>query len=167
MTTIRRVLAALFAISVAIGIVRDFLQREPTGIDFHTYLAAAIVGLRQGWGHIYDESTVAAVQRQLDPHVWSQPFLSTPPVALLVTPLASVPYGVAYYAWGALTLAALAAALAWSTDYRGLGRWLAAAAAVVPWWVIHAVQLGQVAPLIAAAVLLACRLLPEDPEVAA
>src|SRR4051794_9319323 len=119
MTRIRAGLAALFAGIVALGIARDLAQREPTGIDFHTYLAAAVVGLGQGWSHIYDEAPVAAAQRALDPHVLSQPFLSTPPVALLVAPLQILPYHAAYGAWGALTVATLAAALAWSTRYRG------------------------------------------------
>lgn len=160
-------LATVFAGLVALGIARDFVQRDMIGVDFHTYLAAAVVGLRRGWGHIYEESPVATVQHQLDPHVWAQPFLSTPPMAMLVVPFAALPYPVAYYAWGAITLAAFAAALAWSTRYRGPARWLATAAAFVPWWVIHAIHVGQVAPLIAAAVLVAWRLLRDDRDFAA
>jgi alpha-1,2-mannosyltransferase len=164
---IRPVLATAFAGVVALGIARDFVHKDMIGVDFHTYLAAAIVGMTHGWSHIYDPSSVDAVQRSLDPRVWTQQFLSTPPVALLVAPLAALPYGAAYYAWAVLNLAALAGALAWSTRYRGAARWLAVAAAFVPWWVLHAVHVGQVAPLIAAAVLVAWRLLRDDHDVAA
>lgn len=161
------VLATVFAGAVALAIAMDVAHKEFVGIDFHTYLAAAIVGMSQGWRHIYDAGPVNAAQRALDPHVWTQPFLSTPPLAVLVTPFAAVPYPIAYLAWAVLSVAALAAALAWSTRYRGAARWLAVAAAFVPWWVIHAVHVGQVAPLIAAAVLVAWRLLREDRDIAA
>jgi len=163
----RPVLATVFAGALALAIAANLVHKELVGIDFHTYLAAAIVGMSQGWSHIYDAGPVDAAQRALDPHVWTQPFLSTPAVALLVTPLAAVPYSAAYLAWAAVSVAALAGALAWSTNYRGAARWLAVAAAFVPWWVIHAVSLGQVAPVIAAAVLVAWRLLREDHDIAA
>src|SRR5581483_3648885 len=41
----RPVLATAFAGAVAIGLVKDLLRTETAGVDFHTYLAAAIVGL--------------------------------------------------------------------------------------------------------------------------
>jgi hypothetical protein len=164
---IRPVLASVFAGVIAFAIAEDFVRREQLGIDFHTYLAAAVVGLRDGWGHLYDQPAVASVQRSLDSHVWAQPFLSTPPVAVLVAPLSSLPYPVAYYLWAVLTLAAFAGALAWSTTYAGGARWLAVAAALVPWWVIHAARVGQVALLVAASVLIAWRLLREKHDVAA
>ena len=164
---VRPVLAAAFAGVVAIAIAKDFMRRDTTGIDFHTYLAAAIVGMRDGWSNLYDESTVAAAQRALDSQVWAQPFLSTPPVAFIVAPLSLLSYPAAYLVWGLLTLAAFAGALAWSSPYGGGARWLAAAAGVVSWWVIHSVHIGQVAPLVAASVVVAWRLLREDRDVAA
>jgi hypothetical protein len=164
---VRPVLGSLLAAVVALAIVRDLLKRETVGIDFHTYLAAAIVGMREGWGRIYDQGAVAAVQRALDSHVWAQPFLSTPPVALLAAPFSVLPYPAAYLAWATLTLVAFAGALAWSTSYVGAARWLAVAVAIVPWWVIHAAHVGQVAPLIGAAVLVAWRLLRERRDAAA
>src|SRR6266702_1101563 len=51
------------------------------GIDFHTYAAAATVGLQDGWSKIYDQTMVATAQRDLVPGDRSQPFLSPPPVA--------------------------------------------------------------------------------------
>jgi hypothetical protein len=85
----------------------------------------------------------------------------------MVAPLTALPYAVAFFIWAALTLAAFIAAVAWSTQYRGAARIVAVGAAVAPWWVFAAVSVGQVAPLIAAGVLVAWRLLREDKDVAA
>jgi hypothetical protein len=165
----RSIIATVFAGVVAGAIALDFARgyESVNGIDFHTYLAAAIVGLRDGWSHIYDQGIVAATQQELAPRQWTQPFLSTPPVAWLVAPFSVLPFEVAYFGWGVFTLAVLAGALAWSTDYRGVARWVAAGAALVPWWVIHSVHVGQVAPLLAASVIVSWRLLRERRDAAA
>lgn len=153
---------------VAVAVVLDALNRyEPIGIDFHTYLAAALVGIRDGWPSIYDQSLVAAAQRELNPGQVAQPFLSPPTDAWLTAPLTLVPYWVAYWTWAAVTFAAFAGSLVWASKSRGIGRWVIAAAAIAPWWVLHAVNLGQVAPLVATGVVLAARLLRERRDVAA
>ena len=146
----------------------NFINRhEPPGIDFHTYLAAAVVGLGQGWSNIYDQSIVAVAQIQLDPGEVAQPFLSPPTVAWLVTFLVPLPYSPAYYIWALLTLAAYVAALAWSIPSRGVERWILLVAAVAPWWVLEAVRVGQVVPLVAAGMAISWRLLRENRNVAA
>jgi hypothetical protein len=146
----------------------NFLRRhEPLGIDYHTYKAAAVVGLEQGWSHIYDQGLVAIAQGQLDPGEVVQPFLSPPTVAWLVALLAPVPYQPSYYAWAILTLAAYIFALAWSSSSRGLMRWILIGAAVAPWWVLEAVRVGQVVPLVAAGMAVGWRLLREDRNVPA
>ena len=142
-------------------------RREQFGIDFHTYMAAATVGLQHGWTHVYDQPLVGVVQKQLVPTQWTQPFLSPPTVAWLVAPLAALPYWVAYDVWAAFTLAALVAALAWSGISTGIAGWIAVVAALAPWWVLHAVALGQVVPLVAAGMVVAWRLLREDKQIAA
>ena len=141
--------------------------RARTGIDFHTYYAAAVVGLQQGWSHIYDQTLVAAIQRQEVPTEWSQPFLSPPTVAWLVTPLTLFNIWVAFGIWAVFTFASFGLALAWSGGSAGLVRWIAVGAALAPWWVLHAVSLGQVVPLVAAGVVLGWRLLRDDRDVAA
>jgi len=141
--------------------------RARTGIDFHTYYAAAVVGLQQGWSHIYDQALVAAVQRQEVPTEWSQPFLSPPTVAWLVTPLTLFNIWVAFGIWAVFTFVSFGVALAWSGASAGLVRWIAVVAALAPWWVLHAVNLGQVVPLVAAAVVLGWRLLRDDRDVIA
>src|ERR1700687_3317748 len=136
-------------------------------IDFHTYLAAARVGLQAGWMHLYDQALVAIEQERLTPTLWSQPFLSPPGVAWIVTPLTPLPYWVAFALWAVFTFGAFAAALAWAGVSSGLSRWIAVLGALAPWWVLHAVSVGQVVPLVAAGVVVAWRLLREKKDIAA
>lgn len=163
----RRFGALLALVAVGVALVLDVLNRyEPIGIDFHTYLAAAVVGIHHGWSAIYDQDLVAAAQRQLVPGQLAQPFLSPPTDAWLTAPLVPLPYWLAYWSWAVINLAAYGAALVWASTNRGLERWLFAAAAVAPWWVLHAFNLGQVAPLVAAGAALAARFARERREVA-
>ncbi len=167
MSRARRLLPPLALVAILVAILATFLNRhEPPGIDYHTYKAAAVVGLEQGWAHIYDQDLVAVAQIQLDAGEVAQPFLSPPTVAWLVTPLVPLPYSLSYYVWAVLTLVAFVAALAWSTSSRGLDRWILVAAAVAPWWVLEAVRVGQVVPLVAAGMALSWRLLRENRNVA-
>lgn len=168
LTDARRLLATLDAAVIVVAIVAA-LHTRPTaiGIDFHTYMAAGLVGLHHGWSHIYDQHLVAAAQRELVPSLWTQPFLSPPLVAWIVAPLTLLPYDTAFFLWAAITLGGLAAALAYSTPNRGWSLVLLVGAALVPWWVIRSVQVGQVVPLVAAGVLVAWRLLRDKRDVAA
>lgn len=153
---------------VLVGLAIDLWRHtEAIGIDFHTYEAAAQVGLRQGWSYIYDQALVAAEQTRLVPDQATQPFLSPPTVAWLATALAPLPYIWAFYVWAAVTFGAFVIALAWSAPSRGLGRWIAVVGATATWWVLHAVHLGQVVPLVAACIAVSWRLLREDRNVAA
>ncbi|MDQ6721186.1 MAG: DUF2029 domain-containing protein [Candidatus Dormibacteraeota bacterium] len=163
MTVARRLAGPLAFGVVLIAIALNFWGRkEPVGIDFHTYAAAARVGIDQGWSYIYDQARVAVEQKLLVPGEVAQPFISPPTVAWLVAPLRPLPYEASFYLWAALTLAAFAGALAWSAKSRGAVRWIEVAAAVAPWWVLEAVRVGQVVPLVAAGIAVAWRLLRED-----
>ena len=146
-----------------------YLWRDPryVGYDFHTYAAAARVGEQSGWAQIYDQGLVRAAERQLVPYQPTLRFISPPPVAWLAAGLARLPFWLAYSIWAALMFSAVAFALAWSTSYRGLTRLVAVSVAIVPWWVLHALYVGQVVPLVAAGVLIAWRLLREDRDIAA
>jgi glycosyl transferase family 87 len=124
-----------------------------------------VVGIHHGWSAIYDQDLVAAAQRQLVPGQLAQPFLSPPTDAWLTAPLVPLPYWLAYWIWAVINLAAYSAALVWASTGRGLERWLFAAAAVAPWWVLHAFNLGQVAPLVATGAALAARLAREQREI--
>src|SRR2546429_477728 len=146
-----------------------YLWRDPryVGYDFHTYAAASRVGEQSGGAQIYDQGLVGAAERQLVPYQPPLRFISPPPVAWLAAGLARLPFWLAYSIWAALMFGALAFALAWSTSYRGLTRLVAVSVAIVPWWVLHALYVGQVEPLVAAGVLIAWRLLREDRDIAA
>jgi hypothetical protein len=158
--------AGIAVVSIAL-VIDGFHRPEKIGIDFHTYEAAAQVGLQQGWARIYDQAAVAVAQNGLAPASWTQPFLSPPTVAWLAAALAPLQYAVALGIWSVAGFAAFAVALAWSAESRGLMRWIGAGAALAPWWVLHAVNLGQVVPLVAAGVVVAWRLLRDDHDVAA
>ena len=168
MTNPRRAWSWLGLAVVTIALVLD-LSRNPwqVGIDFHTYLAAAAVGLQQGWPHIYDQPLVAIAQMHLVPGQRAQPFLSPPTVAWLVSPLTVFPYGTALVIWATFNFVVLAAALAWASMSTGLNRWILVVAAIAPWWIVYAVKLGQVVPLLAAGVVVAWRLMRDDKDVAA
>src|SRR2546430_11420974 len=95
------------------------------------------------------------------------PSLRPPPVAWLTAPRTPLPFWVAYWVWTAVNFVALAGALVWASRKSGFERWLYAAGALAPWWVVHALNLGQVAPLVAAGAVLATRLARERKDVAA
>ena len=153
----KALLAAAFAF-VALALCLDVaIRHDPISVDFHTYLAAARVGVTDGWSHIYDQSLVAAAQQTLAPRFPPQPFLSPPTVAFLAAPLTVLPYDAAYVVWAFFTFFVLAAAFAVCSIGTGLSRWIAVAGALSPWWVMHAVNLGQVVPLVAAGSVLAWR----------
>jgi hypothetical protein len=78
-----------------------------------------------------------------------------------------LPYSPAYYLWALLMLAAYVAAVAWSIPSGGIERWILLVAAVAPWWVLEAVRVGQVVPLVAAGMAISWRLLRENRNVAA
>ncbi|OLB86726.1 MAG: hypothetical protein AUI15_30625 [Actinobacteria bacterium 13_2_20CM_2_66_6] len=137
------------------------------GVDFHTYLAAAVTGLQHGWFEIYDQTLVRSTQSELVPNQFTQPFLSPPVDSWLAAPLAALPYGIAFAVWASVLLLALVMALGWSSSYRGPARVAAVAVAITPWWVLLAIYVGQVVPLVAAALLVAWRLVRQDREIAA
>jgi Glycosyltransferase family 87 len=134
------------------------IRHDPISVDFHTYLAAARVGVTDGWAHIYDRAPVAQAQHALEPRIRPQRFLSPPTVALLAAPLTPLPFAAAYALWAVITFLVLALAFALCGLSTGIVRWIAAAGALSPWWVMHAVDLGQVVPLVAAGCVLAWRL---------
>lgn len=114
--------------------------------DLTFYYAGARIGLAHGWPSIYDLHlqqlelnamgsgiTVAQLAR----------FISPPPVAWLATPLAALPFPIAYWTWSVLLLAALV--FTWHLAAPGSGRArLVHLAAAVGWLpVIYGLQLGQ------------------------
>lgn len=153
---------------VVIALCISVLHRhDPTGVDFHTYVAAGQVGVEQGWPHIYDQVMVAVEQVELSQQDKVQPFLSPPPVAYVTAPLGFLPYDVAYVIWAVILLGVFAAALAWAGISNGLSKWIAVFGALSPWWVMHAVNVGQIVPVEAAGCVVAWKLMRQKREVLA
>jgi hypothetical protein len=153
---------------VALALILDVaIRNDPISVDFHTYLAAAQVGINDGWSHIYDQGLVAIQQKAIAPAQIAQPFLSPPTVALLTAPLAGLPLNLAYVVWALFTFGVFAVALAWSGVSTAWSRWIAVVGALAPWFVMHAVNVGQVVPLVAAGTVVAWRLLRDRRDVLA
>ena len=156
-----------FGVVVAALLLDVLVRHDPISVDFHTYVAAGQVGLEKGWSDIYDQGLVAVEQKELSSSLWTQPFLSPPTVAFLITPLAFLPYNAAYLVWAVLLFALYAAALVWAGVSTGWGRWIAVVGALAPWWVMQAINVGQVVPLEAAGTVVAWRLMRERRDVLA
>ena len=162
---------ALIVVALAVVTLALYLdvaiRHDPNSVDFNTYVAAANVGIEDGWSHIYDQAQVALEQQSLTPDSRVQPFISPPTVALLVAPLTMLPSHTAYVVWAFFTLLAFALAMALCGVSRGLGRWVAVIGGLTPWWVMHAVNVGQVVPLVAAGLVVGWRLLRDRRDVLA
>ncbi|MEA2657419.1 MAG: hypothetical protein QOI23_2784, partial [Chloroflexota bacterium] len=88
-----------------------FVPQYAVRNDLRLAYGAALVGLRDGYGHLYDLAAQKASIESLGPGFNPQPFISPPPLAWLVTPLLALPFNVALVIWTVLLLAALV--LAW------------------------------------------------------
>lgn len=132
--------------------------RRPRTIDFANYLAAANVGLAAGWGRIYDRGLEGPVYLRLTgapAFEWHHTFLSPPPLAWLVSPLARLPLDVAYWLWVAASVGLFAFACWRVVPWNGAARVAAVLVSFCCYPVLIAFQFGQVTPLIAAACVLA------------
>jgi len=120
--------------------------------DFRLAYGAAIVGVRDGYGHLYDLAAQKSAIESLGPGFNPQPFISPPPLAWLATPLLLLPFSAALVIWTLLLLAALG----WTWYLLAPSDGLAKAAhlglllGVFP--VAFGVMVGQPGALVAAAV---------------
>lgn len=80
------------------------------GIDLHVYVAAAQIGVTHGWGHIYDSALQRPLIRPLFVHAaglpagyWT-PYVTPPPVAWVLGPVAMLPFSAVWGLWS-LTVA--------------------------------------------------------------
>src|SRR5437588_11757130 len=104
------------AITVAFGVMRwvDHFMSAPDAEDFRLHLVAARVGMQYGWSHIYDLELMKAASAGLGSvgslvdtnHV----FMSPPPAAWMVAPIAGLPLPAAYLLWTLIGVAAFIAA---------------------------------------------------------
>jgi hypothetical protein len=128
-------------------------------LDFSNYYAGARIGLENGWSHIYDLGLQQQIFFQLHPSSdvfdWRRYFVSPPPVAWLVAPLALMPLVPAFWIFAGISAAAFSAAGWLAVPGHGLGRVGLFLTAACTFPVLIAIQTGQVTPLIAAATMLA------------
>ena len=120
--------------------------------DFRLAFGAALVGIRNGYSHLYDLEAQRSAIQSLGTGFNPQPFISPPPLAWLVTPLVLLPFSTALVIWTLLLLAALG----WTwyllapSDGRVKAAHLALLLGVFP--VAFGVMVGQPGALVAAAV---------------
>jgi hypothetical protein len=139
-----------------------FLQEYAVRNDLRLAYAAALVGIQQGYSHLYDLAAQRDAILSLGPGFNPQPFISPPPLAWLVTPLLAIPFPAALVVWTAI----LIAALVWTwyllapqgslTKVAHLALWLG----LFP--VAYGVIVGQPGALVAAAVATSWWLLSRD-----
>jgi hypothetical protein len=138
--------------------------------DFTFYYAAALLGLQHGWRHLYDlqlqQVELDAIRSQIKVAQLAR-YVSPPPLAWVVVPLAQLPYRLAYLAWSALLLGSLVLAWRVTTPGRGWARAVVLVAAIGWLPVIYGLQLGQPALLVAAGVAACAAFLRRDRDVAA
>jgi alpha-1,2-mannosyltransferase len=146
--------------------------RQSLPADFQLYFSAARIGLEHGWSHIYDfglqRTEFFRVHPATDTFDAQTLFVSAPPMAWLIAPLAAtVPYPVAYWVFAGLLAAAFAVTAWWVTP----GSWVAKAAVVLAgattYPVLICIHMGQVALLVGVAVVAAWALLRRGHQVAA
>lgn len=154
------------AITVAFGVSRwiDHFVSDPNAQDFRVWQVAARIGLSHGWSHIYDLGLERQASAGLGPvgslidsmHL----YLSPPPAAWIVVPMAGLSTPVAYVAWTLINLCAFIAAwwlvcpgsrlvrvtvllvslAIWPVHYQfWLGQWVVADLALlaVTWWLLE------------------------------
>jgi hypothetical protein len=120
--------------------------------DFRLAFGAALVGLRDGYSHLYDLAAQKAAIENLGARFNPQPFISPPPLAWLVTPLVVLPFAVALVVWTVLLLAALVWTWYLLAPGEGLAKLAHLALFLGVFPVAFGVMVGQPGALVAAAV---------------
>ncbi len=130
--------------------------------DFRLDYAAASVGIKSGYSHLYDLAAQKSAIESLGADFNPQPFISPPPLAWLATPLLVLPFAAAVLVWTLVLLAALG----WTWYLLAPGARPAKAAHLVlllgVFPVAFGVMVGQPGALVAAAVATAWWLIRKD-----
>ena len=100
--------------TVGFGVARwiDHFRSDPNAEDFRLHAIAARIGLTHGWSHIYDLALQKAASVGLGPIDSMHVFISPPPSAWMVLPIAWLPISAGFLIWTLISLAAFVAA-AW------------------------------------------------------
>ncbi len=110
------------------------VTRDPLANDFTLVFIAVRIGVVHGWSQIYSLPLQHQMFAELRPGAVfndGQRYLAPPPLAWLTLPLAPLGAAAAFYAWTALSVAALVAAWWIGAPGKGLERatWLIGALA--------------------------------------
>jgi alpha-1,2-mannosyltransferase len=120
--------------------------------DFRLVYGAALVGIRNGYGRLYDLEAQRSAIESLGAGFNPQPFISPPPLAWLATPLLLLPFPVALIIWTVLLLAALGWTWYLLAPSSGLAKVANLALLLGVFPVAFGVMVGQPGALVAAAV---------------
>ncbi|HEV2952496.1 MAG TPA: glycosyltransferase family 87 protein [Candidatus Dormibacteraeota bacterium] len=118
--------------------------------DFRLPYAAALLGMHSGWSHLYDLSFQRAFFSQRG-FAWS-PFANPPPLAWLAIPFTALPFKSALVIWTCVLVAAVGLCGYLAAPSRGIARWAFWALGLGLFPIGFGVAIGQVVPLIFAAV---------------
>jgi hypothetical protein len=144
-----------------------FIPQYAVRNDFRLAYGAALVGLRNGYGRLYDLGAQKAAVEGLGSGFNPQPFISPPPLAWLVTPLLTLPFTAALVVWTLVLLAALV----WTWHLLAPAGRLTKASHLALWLglfpVAFGVMVGQPGALVAAAVATCWWLINRDRPVLA
>ena len=161
------------AITVGFGIQRwiDHFIAAPDAEDYRLHMVAARVGLQYGWSRIYDLDLMKAASAGLGPvgslvdtnHV----FMSPPPAAWMVVPIAWLPLPAGYLVWTLVSLAAFVAAWWLVVPGSRLARVTVLLVSLAIWPVHYQFWLGQWVVFTLALLALSWWLLERDRWVAA
>ncbi|HET7420276.1 MAG TPA: glycosyltransferase 87 family protein [Candidatus Dormibacteraeota bacterium] len=161
------------AITVGFGVQRwiDHFLTAPDAEDYRLHMVAARVGLQHGWSRIYDLDLMKAASAGLGPvgslidtnHV----FMSPPPAAWMVVPIAWLPLQAGYLLWTLLSLALFVAAWWLVVPGTRLARVTVLLISLAVWPVHYQFWLGQWVVLTLALLALTWWLLERDRWVAA
>jgi len=149
-----------FDLIVAAG---TYISQYAVRNDFRLAYAAATVGIRWGYSHLYDLSAQKIVIENLGEGSFNpQPFISPPPLAWLATPFLVLPFEAALIVWTLLLMAALGLTWYLLAPGQGLGRaaHLVLLLGVFP--VAFGVMVGQPGAWVAAAVATSWWLMRHD-----
>jgi alpha-1,2-mannosyltransferase len=132
--------------------VTTFIPQYAVRNDLRLAYGAALVGIRDGYGRLYDLAAQKTAIESLGAGFNPQPFISPPPLAWLVTPLLALPFTAALVVWTLLLLAALG----WAWYLLAPPGRVTKTAHLVLWLglfpVAFGVMVGQPGPLVAAVV---------------
>jgi Glycosyltransferase family 87 len=161
------------AITVGFGVQRwiDHFIKAPDAEDYRLHMVAARVGLQYGWSRIYDLGAMKAASSGLGSvgslidtnHV----FMSPPPAAWMVVPIAWLPLPAGYLLWTVISLAVFIAAWWLVVPGSRLARVTVLLISLAVWPVHYQFWLGQWVVLTLALLGLCWWLLERDRWVAA